>query len=148
MRLWHKGLLCALPTQQLVSQWRECCAIARNLDLIGTPNHILVNRILEYPLSHFYSYSMLVLEEMSKRGFVSSSASFIKFEDHLFKAMEKMNDQLDDIQYDLIFYNWHNDKYFWQCIANLEEKHDCGGITDDEWDEIEDVSVLYAYPCE
>ena len=148
MQLWHKGLLCALPARSLITLWHECCAIARNLDLIGTPNDILVNRVTDYPLSHFYAYSVLVLEEINKRGFVSSSASFIKFEDHIFKAMEKTNDQLDDIRYDMIFYDWHNDRYFWQCIGKLEELYDCGGISDSEWDEIEEVSVLYAYPCE
>ena len=68
MRLWHKDLLSALPSQQLVAQWRECCAIARNIAVIGTPNHILVNKIMDYPISHFYTYSNLVLEEMYKRG--------------------------------------------------------------------------------
>lgn len=28
---------------------------------------------------------------------------------------------------------WHNDRYFLQCFYNLQEKHDCGGITDKEW---------------
>lgn len=148
MRLWHKGLLCVLPAQQLVAQWRECCAIARDLDLIGTPNHIIVNRILDYPISHFYSYTMLVIEEMNKHGFAVSTASFIKFEEHIFNAMEKFNNVQEDIDYDMIFYNWHTDKYFWQCVSNLEEKHDCGGISDDEWDKIVDLSLLYTYPCE
>ena len=148
MRLWHKGLLCVLPYQQLVAQWRECCAIARDLDLIGTPNHIIVNRILDYPLSHFYSYTMLVIEEMNKHGFAVSTASFIKFEEHIFNAMEKFNDIQEDIEYDMIFYNWHTDKYFWQCVTNLEEKHDCGGVSDEEWDKIVDLSLLYSYPCE
>lgn len=25
---------------------------------------------------------------------------------------------------------WHNDRYFLQCFYNLQEKHDCGGITE------------------
>lgn len=28
MRLWHKDLIHYLPRQQLIAQWRECCAIA------------------------------------------------------------------------------------------------------------------------
>lgn len=28
MRLWHKNLITVLPREQLVSQWRECSAIA------------------------------------------------------------------------------------------------------------------------
>ena len=58
MRLWHKDLLPYLPKQQLVSQWRECCCIAKNISVSGTPNHILVNRILEYPERHFVCYAV------------------------------------------------------------------------------------------
>ena len=39
---------------------------------------------------------------------------------------------------DDIFPDWHNDRYMWQCYANLEEKHDCGGIPDEEWARIEE----------
>ena len=35
--------------------------------------------------------------------------------------------------YNELFSNWHNDRYLTQCIYNLEEKHDCQGITDEEW---------------
>ena len=31
MRLWHKDLITALPQKQLVSQWRECCSIAKKI---------------------------------------------------------------------------------------------------------------------
>lgn len=148
MRLWHKGLLSSLPSKQLVAQWREICGITRDIDMIGTPNHILVNRIMDYPLSHLYSFATLVIDEMYKRGFAVSTVSFANFEKHIFSAMEKCNDTLDDIDYDVLFYNWHNDRYFWQCVTNLEEKYDCGGITDEEWDKIEEVSRLYTYPWE
>lgn len=48
MRLWHKGLIRVLPREQLVAQWRECSAIAGNIKLKGTPNHILVNKVLNF----------------------------------------------------------------------------------------------------
>lgn len=32
-----------------------------------------------------------------------------------------------------IYRDWHNDRYFTQCYYNLQEKHDCGGISDKEW---------------
>ena len=41
MRLWHKDLIPYLPKQQLISQWRECCCIAKNIADNGTPNHLL-----------------------------------------------------------------------------------------------------------
>lgn len=38
---------------------------------------------------------------------------------------------------DELFAGWHNDRYLTQCYYNLQEKHDCGGIADDEWEDIE-----------
>lgn len=32
-----------------------------------------------------------------------------------------------------LFAGWHNDRYYTQCYHNLEEKYDCGGITEEEW---------------
>ena len=43
---------------------------------------------------------------------------------------------------DDIFYDWHNDRYYWQCYYNLEEKYDCGGISQDEWETICDEVCL------
>ena len=57
MRIWHKSLIPALPREQLVAQWRELSAIAGNLSTKGTPNHILVNKVLDYPRDHFVSYA-------------------------------------------------------------------------------------------
>ena len=56
MRLWHKELIPYLPRQQLLGQWRECCAIAKSIAETGTPNHVLVNKIMEYPKPHFVLY--------------------------------------------------------------------------------------------
>ena len=48
MRLWCKDLIPYLPKLQLLSQWRECCAICSNIANKGTSNHILVNKIMNY----------------------------------------------------------------------------------------------------
>ena len=50
MRLWHKDLISCLPRLQLIGQWRECCLIAKNIAEKGTPNHLLVNKIISYPI--------------------------------------------------------------------------------------------------
>ena len=124
MRLWHKDLIDVLPRQQLLGQWRECCLIAKNIANKGTPNHILVNRIMDYPLCHFWNYGMSVMFEMQKRGYKVNVSSFTKY-------ISPENVQaLDNKE---IFNGWHDTKYLWQCYRNLEEKHDCGGISDDEW---------------
>ena len=143
MRLWHKDLLCVLPKQQLVSQWRECCAIARTIAVIGTPNHILVNRIMDYPISHFYAYAHLVIEEMNKRGFAITVTAYAKFEEYIFKIVDKSDVEQNEPSFETLFYNWHNDRYLWQCFYNLEEKHDCGAITDEEWQQIEELATFY-----
>ena len=69
MRLWHKYLIEALPREQLVAQWRECSAIAGNIKTKETPNHILVNKIMNYPMNHFISFSFYIRQEVTRRGY-------------------------------------------------------------------------------
>ena len=38
---------------------------------------------------------------------------------------------------EFLFPGWHTDEYLKQCYYNLQEKHDRGGITDQEWQDIE-----------
>lgn len=130
MRLWHKDLIAVLPRQQLLGQWRECCAIARNISINGTPNHLLVNKIMDYPLSHFFSYSLKVQQEMQNRGY---ECYWKKFE----KYISKSEILPADGDFDDIFSDWHNDRYFLQCYYNLQEKFDCGGISFDDWMKID-----------
>ena len=133
MRLWHKDLIPYLPRQQLLGQWRECCCIAKNLFINGTPNHILVNKILDYPCSHLNTYVLEVYREMIRRGFY---CDWDKYSDHCInKAIVNLNE---------IFPDWHNDRYFWQCYYNLQEKYDCGGINEEEWGKIID-GVTYLH---
>lgn len=32
--------------------------------------------------------------------------------------------------------DWHNERYFLQCFYNLQEKYDCGGILEEDWQKI------------
>ena len=150
MRLWHKDLIRVLPKQQLIAQWRECCAIARSIALDGKTNHILINRIMEYPIEHFLRYSQMVYFEMVCRDYNCNFYNFSKWLGDVEKieiisqnwpaqltAMELIRLKEDDI-----FYNWHTDRYYWQCYHNLEEKFDCGGISQDEWETICDEVCL------
>ena len=41
------------------------------------------------------------------------------------------------IAYENLFKDWHNERYFEQCFYNLQEKYDCGGLTEEEWKNIE-----------
>ena len=148
MRLWHKDLISYLPQQQLVSQWRECCAIAALLARDHTPNHILVNPIIEYDPSHFISYCSLVYKEAYERGYKITPKAKQKLTNDIQSWQLYLKDllpwNLEDripIAYNEIFSTWHNDRYLQQCYYNLQEKYDRGGISQDEWDKLADWFV-------
>jgi len=126
MRLWHKDLISVLPKNQLLGQWRECCLIAKNIAEKGTPNHILVNKIIDYPIDHFIYYSEMIATEMFKRKYK------VKWEN-----FEKYSLCTDDgrvkCDFDKLFADWHTTRYLMQCLSNLQEKYDCGGISDEEY---------------
>jgi len=140
MRLWHKDLISVLPHQQLLGQWRECCAIAGNIKKLNYPNHILVNRICDYHLSHFYKYCTLISGEMHRRGFKVSEKS-------INKIMEITDQDIrmgsEFVTYDELFAGWHDKRYLTQCYYNLQEKYDCGGISKSDWESIETVYNNY-----
>lgn len=127
MRLWHKDLIPVLPRQQLLGQWRECCCIARNIAVKGTPNHLLVNKIMDYPLEHFSAYAYKIYCEMNRRGYKVDSVRFTKY----ITWFPLTNDT-----HKIIFEDWHNDRYLYQCLMNLQEKYDCGGISEEEWQKL------------
>lgn len=129
MRLWHKDLISVLPRQQLLGQWRECCAIARNITAKGTPNHILVNRIMEYPKDHFIFYALMVYSEMKRRGYAADWKKFINCMGDVKTNKYVMHSKL--------YGNWHNNTYLTECYYNLMEKYECGGMTREEWEPIE-----------
>lgn len=126
IRLWHYKLIPYLSQKQLVAQWRECCCIAKNIADNGTPNHILVNKIMDYPLNHFYTYGLLIYNEMRKRNYKTNMNKFEKY----------FNGENGEVQIQStgqVFKDWHNTRYLRQCLYNLEEKYDCGGISKEEW---------------
>ena len=134
MRLWHYEMIPALPRQQLLSQWRECCAIASNIAKKGTPNHILVNKVLEYPTIHFVCYTNKVLDEMHKRGYKVNQKSYEKFVENINIGKEYFWNYKDGIVINgQVFPDWHNDRYYEQCFRNIQEKYDCGMFGEKEY---------------
>ena len=128
MRLWHWKLISALPREQLIAQWRELSAIAGNLNTKGTPNHILVNKVLNYPREHFISYALSVRQEMTRRGYRTMDSVW----DKIYCTRETDYGEIEILPIEELFPGWHNDRYLEQCYFNLEEKYDCGGV-DEEW---------------
>ena len=133
MRLWHKYLIGVLPQKQLLGQWRECCLIAKNIAEKGTPNHLLVNKVMEYPIEHFLIYCDSVYEEMCFRGYKCDPNKIMQYADALKFDLSKRY----EISYLDIFEGWHNDRYLMQCFYNLQEKYDYGGIDKKEWETLE-----------
>ena len=127
MRLWHKDLIPVLPRNQLIGQWRECCAIAKAVAENGTPNHVLVNKVMYYPAYEFVLYAHAVCAEMQMRKFKCDFCKFMTYYDtrNMFLATQ--------VPWSGLFCGWHNDRYLHQCLHNLQEKYDCGAIPDEEW---------------
>lgn len=142
MRLWHRDMVKFLPNQQLLGQWRELCLIASLLAKDHTPNHILVNPILDYPPEHFEAYCNLVMNKMKQSNFEINDKVLHTLQDNirawrLYLGAELPFDYVNrDWDMDLgepIYFDWHNDRYLNQCFYNLEEKYDRGGIPEKEW---------------
>lgn len=130
MRLWHKDLISVLPREQLVAQWRECSAIAGAIQKNGTPNHMLVNKVLNYDFSHFISYSSYIRAEMTSRGYRTMDSVWIK--------IKSLKEDFILIPVDKLYPDWHNERYLKQCYYNLEEKYDCGGVSEEFFLKIEE----------
>ena len=127
MRLWHYALIPYLPRQQLLGQWRELCLVAKNISEKGTPGHILVNKVADYPERHLVAYAYIVYHNMTYRGYKPDVQKFLKYTSFKDIAIGVSN----------LFSVWHTTRYLKQCINNLAEKHDCGAIPEEEWSEIE-----------
>lgn len=127
MRLWHESLIEVLPRQQLLGQWRELNSIYKKED-----KHILINFIYEYPKKDLLLYSLKVILTMQRRGYNINLKNFIDyFQIKDYKEMQKI--LLFNAK---TFVKKMNKRYLLQCYYNLQEKYDCGGITEKEWNKI------------
>lgn len=130
MRMWHKDLITALPREQLVAQWRELSSIAGNISTKGTPNHILVNPVMKYPLSYFITYAAAVRAEMSRRGYRTMDKVWNKI-------CSVCNNDYNILPLNEIYIEWMDKDYLCICSYNLYEKYLRGGIKKEDWDKIE-----------
>ena len=134
MRLWHKALIEVLPRQQLLGQWRELNSIYKKQD-----KHILINFVYDYHFGHLLGYTNMVIAEMGKRGYKIN----LDNADNYFKLLIKENGGYKMPFYECLFEEKMNERYLKQCLYNLQEKYDCGGITQEEWQKIEDKFENY-----
>lgn len=126
MRIWDYRLLPYLPELQFKGQLRELVWIMRQWRDKGATNHLLINRVMEYPKEELYGYFLeYAIEYKNRFGIVlNCMEEFREF------ANRKFNNEP--------FKEWHNNEYLRVCMANLYEKHFFGlgksRIRDDEWE--------------
>ena len=135
MRIWHKSLIPVLPREQLIAQWRELSAIAGAIKKNGTPNHLLVNFVLDYDYDHFINYAAAVQYEMYSRGYHPSDA--------VWKKIESLKPDWNPMGIENIYPEKMNDLYLKICYYNLYEKYLCGGIEQNWWNLIDDKVMTY-----
>ena len=62
MRMWHYKLIEVLPKKQLTGQWRELSAICGLICKFDSPKSLIVDKVMDYPVTHFRKYVSLVKE--------------------------------------------------------------------------------------
>ena len=137
MRLWHTDLISVLPREQLVAQWRELSAIAGAIQKKGTPNHILVNFVLNYDYDNFISYAAEVREEMTKCGYRTMNS--------VWEKIVSLKANWVKLPHNKIYKEKMNNVYLEICYYNLYEKYLCGGIEQDWWNLIDTKIHLEIY---
>jgi len=130
--MWHYALLPYLPNNQFRGQLRELVAIMHDWKLKGSTNHLLINRVMEYPQVELTAYANLYDAEHYKR-----------YSKHINeKYIHEFIDFAEGTCGNNPFIGWHNKEYLRVCMCNLYEKHEFGKgksrITDDEWQKLLD----------
>ncbi len=128
MRLWHYKLLPYLPDAQFKGQLRELVAIMHDWRDKEKTNHLLINRVMEYPKrelgGYFLEYALEYCRRYNKPISLKINAEFVCFCGGVAESPPFKN-------------GWHNKEYLRVCMANLYEKHFFGigksRITDEEW---------------
>ena len=135
MRLWDITLIPYLPREQLVGCWRECSAIAGSIQKNGTPNHLLVNFVLDYDYDHFISYCFYLREEMTLRGYRTMNSVWDKITSLKSNYAILHQSEIYPIKFDQIYRE--------VCYYNLLEKYMCGGIKISDWERVEEWANNY-----
>jgi len=133
MRLWHTKLISVLPKQQLVAAWRELSAIAGAIQKNGTPNHVLVNFVLDYDYDHFISYAYYVRKEMTKRGYKTMNSVWDK--------ICSLKNDWQQLPLEEVYKEKMDRFYLTVCYYNLAEKWKCGMFND--FSKIEQAYATY-----
>lgn len=129
MRIWHIKLISVLPKAHLVAQWRELSAIAGAIQKNGTPNHVLVNFVLDYDYDNFISYAYYIREEMNKRN--------IRTMNSVWEKIISLKSNYTIMPIEEVYKEKMDNLYLKICYYNLYEKYLCG-----MFDEIESINQV------
>ena len=132
MRLWHYDLLEYLPDAQFKGQLRELMAIMHDWRDKGKTNHLLINKVIEYPKNDLVKYFIHYEAIYSLRYGKWLSKQYAEFK-------EFANTQ-PNVRTNGCFDGWHNKEYLRVCMANLYEKYIFGvgksRVSDDDWEKL------------
>lgn len=133
MRLWHYKLLPYLDDFHIVAQWRELLTIKGAIDKNGTSNHRLVNKVLYYNICEFKNYTAHIIRELKKRNIRYLESKWIGIRDW-------DSEYFDNHRYfgHKLYDGWHDNRYLTQCYYNLQEKVDCGIVSKQAWQRIDE----------
>lgn len=98
----------------------------------GTLKHRLVSYVINHDKGLFECYVLQVIKELENRN--------ISYKIDLLTEIIRWCYDKDTTWGN---YPEHNQRYFVQCYNNLEEKHDRGIISDEEWYKINDAWFTY-----
>lgn len=133
MRLWAWQILPYSSKLQFDGQLRELVAIKRDWETNGTTNHLLINRVMQYPKSELTRYFLWY--DVCYYNRYKKSVGLKYFQ-------EFMNFSNDDDSETTIYNGWHTKEYLRMNMSNLAEKHFYGvgksRITDEEWQRLVD----------
>lgn len=120
-----------LPSLQELSEWRELIAIKRKIDKCGSPQHRLVNAVLDYNIVDFKNYTRLVYDSMCEHGY---SVNINLLNEILEWKCDLFNNERKPCDYD----GWLDGLWLETSIYNLQEKAIVGIVPYDEWLKIVD----------
>lgn len=88
---------------------------------------MLINFVYDNPRDDLYNYSVRVINEMCNRGYKLDLTKFYDCfaKDKIDYMKEPYPEKMDD-------------EYLAICYFNLLEKYRCGGVTDEEWQKIDE----------
>ncbi len=134
MRIWHYDLLPYLPDLQFKGQLREMMLILHQWRDKGKTNHLLINKVMEYPKNDFARYFLwyeAIYHKKYGKWLTKQWEEFKAFDD------TPINERSSGC-----FGGWHNKEYLRSNMANLWEKHVFGvgksRISDEAWQRLID----------